>query len=96
VGFAVDAAKAKGTLGEKCPANAAGVPVCSDKEFTQADVDGLNGRKNRGFPAAWGLGAAGVLGVAAAIVGVATAGRTAAPVGWVGPAGGGVGVRGVW
>jgi hypothetical protein len=70
--------------------------VCSDKEFTQADVDGLNGRKNRGFPAAWGLGAVGVAGVAAAIVGVAMAGRTAAPVGWVGPAGGGVGVKGVF
>ncbi len=97
IGFAVDAAAAKGTIHDSCPPNASGTPVCPSGQFTQADVDSLNGRKNRDFPAAWALGVAGIVGLGAAVVGVVTGRKgSVAPVAWVVLGSGGAGVRGTF
>jgi hypothetical protein len=105
VGFGVDAAAAKRTIHDpsKCTYDGSSDKfVCNG--MTQAEVDDLNARKNRGFPLAIALGSAGALALGATVLGIATARPGAwkkkavrwTPDAWIGPSGGGVGVKGVY
>ncbi|MEO7328524.1 MAG: hypothetical protein ABI193_08100 [Minicystis sp.] len=103
VGIGVDAAGAKSTIAKNCPLSPEGIPTCPT--LPEDEIARLNGRKNRGFPIAIGLGVTGGVAIGAAIVGwalgpsrKASAGakRTWQPTGWAAPSGSGIGVEGAF
>ena len=68
VGFAVDYASVRGTVGSDCPGD-----VCDPRVHTTESMGELRTRWNRDLGLFVGFGAAGVLAVGAAIVGITTA-----------------------
>ncbi len=92
IAFAADAVNAASMLEERC-----GADLICDEDLS-FDPEPLNDRKNRGTALAIGLGAGGVAGVVAAVVGLATSGGDddAPPVvsGWATPNGAGLSLAG--
>lgn len=103
--FAVDLFGVRSTISADCPSkDAGGRLVCDGVKYSDADVQGLQSRRNRDMGLAIGLGAAGVVGVGVALVGivaapgVSKATRTGAATwtsaAWAGERGAGLGVAG--
>lgn len=68
VAFAVDHASVRSTVSGDCPED-----LCDWQRYELAEADALEGRWNRSLGLAIGLGAAGLVGVGAAVVGIVTA-----------------------
>lgn len=97
VAFAVDHASARRTLAADCPGD-----VCDSARYSLETMQSLRGRWNRDLGLAVGLGAAGVVGVSIAAVGIARGSRenrlppssAAALTPWLSPNAGGAFISG--